>query len=60
MVGGLRNLPNASWGYAANTTISYSTNWDGQLTVASAGTIGGTFNIKRSGGYVTVAPATRS
>ena len=54
LTGGLRYLAGQSWGYAAGTTVSFSTNWNGPLTVASSGTTGGTLNIKRSGGYVTV------
>ena len=60
LVGGYRYLGNASWGYSAGTTLAYATDWDGPLTVASSGSIGGTFNIKRSGGTVNVTPALRS
>ena len=56
LVGGSRFLQYASPGLAASTTLTYATNWAGTLVVASSGTIGGTFNIKRSGGTVTVAP----
>ena len=56
LVGGSRFLANASPGLAASTTLTYATNWNGTLVVASSGTTGGTFNIKRSGGTVNVLP----
>ena len=48
LVGGTRYLANLSYGYAAGTTVQFATNWSGNLTVASSGAVGGTFNIKRS------------
>ncbi len=56
LVGGTRTLSNTGGGFSGATTISYLTNWNGTLLVASNGTIGGAFNIKRSGGSVSVAP----
>ena len=56
LVGGSRFLANASPGLSASTTLTYATNWDGTLVVASSGNVGGTFNIKRSGGTVNVLP----
>jgi len=56
LVGGSRTLSNSGGGLRAGTVINYLTNWNGTLLVASNGTIGGTFNIKRSGGAVSVSP----
>ena len=55
LVGGSGTLANASPGLNAGTVINRATNWDGTLVVAASGTVGGTFNIKRSGGSVSVA-----
>ena len=41
---------------SSSVTLQYETNWAGNLVIASSNGLGGTFNIKRSGGTVTVAP----
>ncbi|MGO9109294.1 MAG: beta strand repeat-containing protein [Thermoguttaceae bacterium] len=56
LVGGSYTLANASPGLAAGTVISSTTSWAGNLVIASSNGVGGTFNIKRSGGTVTAAP----
>ena len=55
LVGGSYTLTNSCAGLAAGTVVSNSTNWAGTLVVASSNGVGGTFNIKRSGGVVSVA-----
>ncbi len=42
---------------SSSVTLQYETNWAGNLVIASSNGLGGTFNIKRSGGTVTVAPS---
>ncbi len=59
LVGGSNTLQNASPGIDAGTTLTYNTNWAGNLLIASSNGVGGMFNIKRSGGMVTVTPAPR-
>ncbi len=56
LVGGTRTLTSDSPGFNANDVITYSTNWIGTLQVNAGGTVGGSFNIKRDGGTVSVAP----
>ena len=64
LVGGVRTLSNSSAGLPlpagqSSLTLTYSTSWAGDLVIASNGTLGGTFNIKRSGGAVSVAAGTK-
>ena len=40
---------------SSSVTLQYQTNWAGNLLIASSNGVGGTFNIKRSGGIVSVA-----
>ena len=56
LVGGSRYHTYATAGWAAGSTITYSTNWGGTLTVTSGTTPGGAFNIERTAasGPVTV------
>jgi len=56
LVGGTRTITNDSPGFNANDVITSSTNWVGTLQVDAGGTSGGSFNIKREGGTVSVAP----
>ena len=56
LVGGTRTITADSPGFNANDVITYSTNWVGTLQVNAGGTVGGSFNIKRDGGTVSVAP----
>jgi len=57
LVGGSRTLANASPNFAANSTITYVTTWNGVLTVdpGSAGAAG-SFDIIRDAGTVVVNP----
>ena len=56
LVGGSRSITNASAAFNTGDVITYSTNWVGTLQVDAGGTSGGSFNINRSGGNVSVTP----
>ena len=59
LVGGSRYIAyTTNGGWTAGSTITYSTNWGGTLTVDSDGTTGGEFNIRRTAASapVTVTP----
>ncbi len=56
LVGGTRTITNDSPAFNANDVITYSTSWIGTLQVDAGGTSGGSFNINRIGGTVSVTP----
>jgi autotransporter-associated beta strand protein len=56
LVGGQRHIDNDSAGFNAGQTITYSTDWVGTLQVDPGSTTGGSFNINRTGGNVSVTP----
>ena len=56
LVGGSRTITNASAAFNPGDVITYSTNWVGTLQVDAGGTTGGSFNINRTAGNVSVTP----
>ena len=56
LVGGTRYLANASPGWAAGSTVVYTTSWMGTLQVNPGTTTGGVFAISRSGGNTYIGP----
>ncbi len=57
LLGGSRLLSNSTAAYAAGTTLTYNTIWDGTLNVNGGTAGGGQFDLMRdSGGSVSVAP----
>ncbi len=56
LVGGTRTLSNSSVGWAAGSTIVYSTSWVGTLQVNPGTTTGGVFAISRTGGNTSIGP----
>jgi len=56
LLGGSRTLSNSTAAFAAGTTLTYNTTWDGTLNVDGGTANGGEFDLFRdSGGTVTVA-----
>jgi len=54
LVAGTRLLANATPFYAANTTVVFGTNWNGNLEINPGTSTGGSFDIIRDGGTVSV------